>query len=432
MRKILKGAVVLLIAVAMVFSSVAVTANTSNEQKQLDPASPLSDGISDIVYDFPQKINIQPKILPAKSDRAILISEGFEGVWVTDPDGDPYIVPNDPNYGKWDIDGICTNSQGSYPGLTHYWSDFTPSDHPNNWPFPKSGSYCAGIWWSDGTGGETTQDEWIITPNMDTSEYTNLKLTFYSLYNMMRGYTNPNGHHYVKFSTDGGLTWVSLGDLYNDPQFDFNGCTGGPFQDPSWNWNEVQIVLNLPDSDQLMIAWHYEWDGTGTMGIWMIDDVQIIGKKTKDINEQRSSEITPFWDPEHTVSIHIDKIYVKESGDRNANDPGEYFFKLISIPELWHWTTDIYEVDDETPEVPYDLGKLGAFKTKFTPQWIIILAIEEDKDEGIANFNDFLGWKIIKFKPPQGDYPKDNPYIEIVQWENQYFKAVTKIYFSYD
>ena len=153
----------------------------------------------------------------------------------------------------------------------------------------------------------------------------------------------------------------------------------------------------------------------------------------KTDNEKISSpkEITPIWDREHTTAIWIDKIYVYESGDRELNEPGEYFFKLFSIPQMWHWTTDIYEVGDENPTVPYNFGKLGAFKTKFTPQWIIIFALEEDKDEGIANFNDFLDWKIITFKPPKGDYPSTDPYMEIFDWENQYFKAVTKVYFSY-
>lgn len=139
----------------------------------------------------------------------------------------------------------------------------------------------------------------------------------------------------------------------------------------------------------------------------------------------------PFWDPNHTVSLHIDKIYVYDSGDRNTHDPAELFFRIYSIPKFWLFITDIFLVDDETPEVPYDLGKLGAFSTKFTPQWILILALEDDEGEGPINFNDFLGWKLIKFKPPKGDYPHNDPYIEIIQWENQHFRAVVKVFFSY-
>ena len=157
----------------------------------------------------------------------------------------------------------------------------------------------------------------------------------------------------------------------------------------------------------------------------------VFGSAQKKEKLNYPKDILPFWDPEHTASIWIDKIYVYDSGDREAHEPGEYFFKLFAIPQMWHWTTDIYEVGDETPTIPYNLGKIAAFKTKFTPQWIVILALEDDKDEGIANFNEFLDFTIIKFKPPKGDYPSNDPYMEIIEWENQYFKAVTKVFFSY-
>jgi len=103
---------------------------------------------------------------------------------------------------------------------------------------------------------------------------------------MMRGFTNPTQNDFVKYSTDGGLNWVTLGDLNNDPEFDFDGCTGGPKNDPRWNWNDVQIVLNLPDSDQLMIAWHYYYDAAGTASMWMVDDINIYGKKSINSNEE--------------------------------------------------------------------------------------------------------------------------------------------------
>ena len=139
--------------------------------------------------------------------------------------------------------------------------------------------------------------------------------------------------------------------------------------------------------------------------------------------------VIPFWNPEHVVGIHIDKLYVYDSSDRgDGQEPGEYFFKIYAIPQLWHFTTDIYEVDDKTPDIPYHPDKLGAFKTKFTPQIIIILAFEEDKAHDL-NSNDFLDWIVIRYKPPRGDYPLNNQYFEIFNWVNPYFKAVTKIYF---
>lgn len=152
---------------------------------------------------------------------------------------------------------------------------------------------------------------------------------------------------------------------------------------------------------------------------------------TMDDAKKTSQGSTPFWNPEHVVGIHIDKLYVYDDSDSgDGEEPGEYFFKLFAIPQMWHWTTDIYEVGDETPEIPYHPDKLGAFKTKFTPQIIVIIAMDEDKAHDL-NPNDFLDYKIIRFKPPKGDYPLSNQYFEIFDWTNNFFHAVTKIYFYY-
>lgn len=150
---------------------------------------------------------------------------------------------------------------------------------------------------------------------------------------------------------------------------------------------------------------------------------------TIDDDKKDSTEVTPFWDPEHVIGIHIDKLYVYDSSDRgDGEEPGEYFFKLYAIPQFWHFTTEIFEVDDESPNIPYHPDKLGSFRTKFTPQILILLAFEEDKAHDF-NQDDFLDWYVIRFKPPKGEYPLSNQYFEIFEWVNPFFKAVTKIYF---
>lgn len=160
----------------------------------------------------------------------------------------------------------------------------------------------------------------------------------------------------------------------------------------------------------------------------------ITNNKNTDLDLIKSSnkiEMTPFWQQEHTVSIWMNQVYVKESGDREAYEPGEYFFKIFAFPQMWHWTTDIYEVGDEHPEDPYSFGKLASFQIKFTPQILILLAIEEDKKEDL-NTNEFMDWKVYTFKPPRGDYPSNDPYqTEKMTWENQYFKAIWTISFHY-
>lgn len=276
-KKILKGAGVLLVLVALILSTSAVIADTTKDQTKVSPANLSTEGIHPIV-DHIKKVDIEKSGLVNMTGRAVILSEDFEGTWIPDPDGDgpPYMVPVDPTFGPWDIEGLCMASQYDYPQLTHYWSDFTPSDHPLYWPFPHSGEWCAGLWWSDGFGGDPYQDEWLITPEI--SGYIDLQLTFYSAYTMMRYGHNPGQHNYVQISTDGGFNWTILGDLRNDPEFDFDGCSGGPTGDTSWNWNEKQIVIDLPSAASLMIAWTYVWDYTGSAGIWMVDDVEITGE----------------------------------------------------------------------------------------------------------------------------------------------------------
>ena len=152
---------------------------------------------------------------------------------------------------------------------------------------------------------------------------------------------------------------------------------------------------------------------------------------SKHLSETGMTGVTPFWTKEHVLGIMMDKVYVYESGDREAYEPGEYFFKMYAFPSLWHWESDIYEVGDEHPEIPYNFYHIGAFKTKFTPQIILVLALEEDKKEDL-NFNEFMDWKVFRVNPPRGDYPPNGMYIsEPVVWENDYFKAIVKFTFHY-
>jgi hypothetical protein len=144
-------------------------------------------------------------------------------------------------------------------------------------------------------------------------------------------------------------------------------------------------------------------------------------------------ESTKIWNRSHTVTIWIDKIYIIESGDREGNEPGEYFFRIYAFPKLWHHVTANYEVSDEHPETPHDFGKLGAFKTRFTPQFILIISMDDDSNDGVTNFNDFLGWKVFKLKPYKDNFPSSDPYIDTIKWDNpRYFNAIVKLIYSYD
>jgi len=218
----------------------------------------------------------------------VLLSTSFEDEWVDeDPDGDGYLVPAT----GWDVDGECNSNQSGWPNLTHYWSQYDNSDYP----LAKSGNYCAGLWWSDGNGGDTYQNEWLITPAIDCSNYEDVYLSFYGIWywdtstkgkvsegkNSIFGNLRNKGgnHNYVKISTDNGNTWTTLADLLNDPEYEQG--IGGP-AGYGWCWNEYKVILNLSsyaDGESCVkIAWQAVNDSGGTLpAIFMIDDVAIAG-----------------------------------------------------------------------------------------------------------------------------------------------------------
>lgn len=139
----------------------------------------------------------------------------------------------------------------------------------------------------------------------------------------------------------------------------------------------------------------------------------------------------PFWDPEHSLLICIDEMYVKYDSDDPPKGGGEFYFKLYAFPKIWKWETDIYEVNDEST-TPFNLGKIGAFETKYTPQFILLLAFDKDERPPPKDiFDDFLGWMFIRFKPPKGDYPQSSPYHNSLNWENKFFKCDVNLQFHY-
>jgi len=155
----------------------------------------------------------------------------------------------------------------------------------------------------------------------------------------------------------------------------------------------------------------------------------------KIITEQSINDglhTTGFWKPDHFIDIRLRNIYIKECSDEGVNEPGEFYFYIFMLPKRFHWKTDIYSANDNIPNEPQYFGKLCTVPDiKFTPQRIIIVALEDDKGEGIGNFNEFLDWKAITLNPPKGDYPQQNMYEETFKWVNIYFTADILVQFHY-
>jgi len=140
----------------------------------------------------------------------------------------------------------------------------------------------------------------------------------------------------------------------------------------------------------------------------------------------------PFYERTHHITIRLRDIYITECGDDGINEPGEFFFFILAIPARFHWRTNIYEANDNIPNTPQNFGKLCTMNDiKFTPQRLIIFALEDDKGEGLANFNEFMDWTQIKFRPPKDDYPNTDMYEETFKWSNIYFRADVVVQFYY-
>jgi len=327
----LKGAGVLLIAALMLLSVSAASANTKTQ---------ITSSPTDFAIEMQtQKNNNQE-------------TTGFLN--------DPYSVP-----AGWDIDGWCIATQDGTEWATHYWAQYDDS----NYPLTHSPPYCAGIWWSDGSGGDPVngeQNEWLISPELDVSSYVTLTLEFYSVYTMNSYGSNPSAHDYIKVSIDEGENWDIVGDLVHDAEFYFEDATGGPGGE-GWNWMEYPPTIDLSayaGEESLLIAFVYEsLDGEPSRGIFMVDDVLLTGSGRETILEEN---FDGEWvdDPDKTYP-DLDCEGELSWADVATGGTVEGEFEVINVgqPESWldweiadypewgtNWTFTPANGQDLTPE----------------------------------------------------------------------------------
>jgi len=152
----------------------------------------------------------------------------------------------------------------------------------------------------------------------------------------------------------------------------------------------------------------------------------------KIIDDKNPSEsVTPFYNVDHNIHININKCWVYQCCDEH--NPGEFFFHIIVFPAFKFKTTDIYEVEDTHPQSSHNFGRLASIPVQFTPQFILIIAMEEDKKTDL-NPNDYLGYIVIKLAPPKDDYTPAKPYSHpLVRWDaNPVFEADISISFYHE
>jgi len=218
------------------FISVAGTIN--NDENSVEKQRDMGDIESSIEENAISNEKYRdPKYL-GKEDGDIIINEDFESDWV------PF---------RWDV--IQNTDETNY-------------DHPCWWSQLEgqgsNESLGAGVWW-----GREPQDEWLMTPALDLSVWTEASLSFWTYnYGFREGRWEGD---FVKVSPDGGETWETLGNLYEmAPPYD--GFFG------------VVIDFDLSDYagfSEVIIAFHRETgDPNMNIAIWVIDDVVITAYNT--------------------------------------------------------------------------------------------------------------------------------------------------------
>ena len=221
MRKILKEALILLIAAVLFFSTVAVTADTIQEQ--------------------PREISKSKPLPVIKQDNSIpigavdILSEGFEGgtvpppgweLWQTNPNKTWEIYPN-PHSGNYNA--IC---------------------------FPDSGS----------------QNEGLVTPSLDFTGYSEIKLSFWWYMSYYFGVDPYDYYDLTVWITTDGISWI---DIWCED-------TIGPFND--WEYYDTTFGIHIDLSayigeTNVRIAFYNSGFNGGEMGL---DDILIYGEEVQN------------------------------------------------------------------------------------------------------------------------------------------------------
>jgi hypothetical protein len=283
----------LLIAAAMIFSTAAVTANTMNEQPSNNMFSKL--GVDYTPQPQTKMVETTPCTLGA---RDTILFESFEADWVDDSDGDP-APPG------WENHITDHTDTGSPSFLPHYWGQYATVDSYSPPAVPPDGEYQAMVQWS-----YNHQDEWLITPQLDFTNYENCEVTFWRY-----GHTGSTheDHYYVKASPTGGFDQAD----FTDELWDASALPEGDnYYDTPYN-----LDLSIYDGHIIRLAWH-NVDGPTNDGLWYgscIDAVEVNGDPLQqcepsiDVEKLVFNPKTGAWEDADTENEAIDLPYCTES-----------------------------------------------------------------------------------------------------------------------
>ena len=306
-RNILKGAGVLLIAVVLILTSVAVTADTG--KYKLD---------SDVVE------SKQPLRDFGLLEKDILFEDGFETYddWLIDfPPWTTIDVNGDPTFGhsghswphQWDPYAfIIFNPSTTSPPMTD------PESQPHS-----GDKYCAGF---NNDNAGYTNDDWLISPQLEPSDYD--AVTFWA-----KSYSDQ--YNYELFE-------VSISTTDTDPA---SFTVISPVESPGHTaWEEFSYNLDAYDGESIYIGIHMI-----SIDSWylMIDDFNVTGSGGQPpAVPDLDCDGTLDWE-EVTPGATVMGTFTVE----NIGEPESLLdWEIESYPDWGNWTFNPDGGLDLTPE----------------------------------------------------------------------------------
>ncbi len=162
--------------------------------------------------------------------------------------------------------------------------------------FGVNGTPCAQITgYESGSGTTFENEDWLISPPMDFTEYENEILTFYSAV----GYITPDEQFAVRVSNDydgignpNDFTWTDL-----DPTLPDGGS--------NWVWTySGELDISGFDGDNVHVAFVY-FCGTDDAATWEVDEIMITGEGEAVITPEPTNYPTSFTATASGTAINL-------------------------------------------------------------------------------------------------------------------------------
>lgn len=215
--------------------------------------------------------------------------------------------------------------------------------------------------YDDGTPG--TQDEWLITPEVQKAAYLDFWCKIPSQVKEWGATGEFPNHYYVKVSHDGGKTWKVLWD----GPYDSNG---------SDDWQAVSLYLGDPSQGAPMVAFQAT-DGSDNpdmslFATWAIDDVCFT---TGEASDKAMESFNVYYDDEE-IATDVKALSFVDGTDK---EPGNHKYTVRSYNSATDALSDPAEVNVAIKEA-----------TVNAPQHVKVTSTYDDKT---GKYNVQMTWE---------------------------------------